>query len=126
MSLTIEEILDAIAPQIPDDARRATFVTLAKQEVSVTAWGDLYEQAVANLVAHKITLSPVASGGGAALGAFKKKKSGEEELEWHNSAASSADGLSSTSYGQEYLRLRDLAIPSFTHSNVDSDVSVDS
>jgi len=117
---TIEEILDVIAPSIPDDATRAIFVSLAKNEVSERTFGDLYNQAVAYLTAHNIILSQGASTTSLGSGSIKRKKAGQEEIEYHApSAGAAAVGLSLTPFGQKYIDLKRI-VSGLRHSNADA------
>lgn len=114
---TIQDILDAIAPQIPDDARRDLFIELASAELDQRTWGKLYSQGVANLVAHQITLQPAGGSSGLASGAIQKKKAGDEEIQYQQVRIDNINSLYSTTYGQEFLRLQKRAVPGFDWSN---------
>ena len=69
---TIEDVFDAIAPQYAteDPARIATFTALAKEQIALNVFGGMYNQAVAYLTAHLMTLADrQLAGGGSSWGA---------------------------------------------------------
>ena len=113
---TITEILDAIAPQIPADSRRDLFIELSEQELDRTLWGKAYNQAVANLTAHKLTLNPAGGSSGLAQTGIKSKKAGDEQIVYQDQRSESPNSLFSTTYGLEFMRLQKRMISSFDWS----------
>lgn len=70
--LSIEDVFFAIAPQYAseDPARIATFIAIATEQVSFGVFGVMYNQAVAYLTAHLMTLADrMLAGGGSSHGA---------------------------------------------------------
>lgn len=105
--MTIEEILTIIAPEIPDDERRTFFIDDTKTLLSPASWDSKYNTAVAYLTAHRMTVL------NSRTGTVKRKKAGEEEIEYF----ASKNSLYSTHYGQEFLQLQKSTISCFSWSN---------
>jgi hypothetical protein len=117
---TIKEFLAAIAPSIPDNSTTDLFIEMAENEVNENIFGTLYNQAVAYLVAHNFTISQGSSTSSISGGGIKRKKAGQEELEYHSpSSSSGSGGLGLTSYGQKFLELK-MQVTMFRHSNQDA------
>ncbi len=98
------------------DSRVDLFLSLAVLEVGEIPWGDLYEEGVFLLAAHKLQLDqnrnqaanqPV---GGGSVGPLASRKIGDVSISFASTGSgSSSDSeyiLKSTVYGQEYFRLR--------------------
>ena len=63
--MTAEQILEAIAPQLIDDAEKANHISLAIQRTNTECFGVNYNYAVALRAAHTLTLKNIALAGGA-------------------------------------------------------------
>jgi hypothetical protein len=105
-------ILQAIAPDLATDARIDTFIALAQDRLSASAWGSLYPQGVAYLAAHMLTKANESAGGGASGlsgGPVINRSAGDLSVGYGAPVGSygSGDGsLAETSYGREFIALR--------------------
>lgn len=98
--MTAAEIVALRAPAYADDSRLSEMITLAEANLSSTAYGDHYNQAVALLVLHWYTKEER----GGAGGPIASEKEGG--LARSYSVTSSAwDDLASTSWGVELNQL---------------------
>lgn len=113
------DILKEIAPEYAgeDPARLNTFITLAENQISQNIFNVDYDLAVAYLAAHMLALSSRNtigndSGGDGLAGNITAKKEGDLSLNYALPAAlSTKDGaLATTSYGIEFMRLRDMHV----------------
>jgi len=108
MSLTIEQTLDSIAPQLAADTEKANHITFAVQQTNLTKFGDNYNLAVALRAAHSLTLKDIQNGIGAGTGGkIISKREGDLAV---NFAATRfvSDGdpyLNQTAYGMQLLSL---------------------
>lgn len=102
--MSAAEILADIAPQFDDlnTDLKTRFIDRAALQCSATVYGDLYDEAVANLAAHNLTLRARASSGGALT--VKRERSRNVEREYHQAT----DGVTSTSYGLRFAEIRGL------------------
>lgn len=108
-------LIDAIAPELASQptSTKEVFVALAREGMSASKWGKVYEQAVAYKAAHLMTMSNVANNplrklnGG---GAITSVKTGGESISFANAGAGASTAeeasWSETSYGRRYLQLR--------------------
>lgn len=115
--MTIAEVIDDIAPEFlnEDPARITRFIGYATLQVSEKAFGDRYDLAVAYLTSHMLSLSGRNSTEGAngAAGVITQKKEGDlsVSLAVPTGITQGNDAtLALTSYGIEYLRMRDMCI----------------
>ena len=95
----------SIAPEFEDvgDTRINFWITETASMVNDDVWGQKACLAKGLLVAHQLTLQ--ARQGRA--GSIKREKVGDLEKEWENNSDSdSSDDLDTTTYGQQYKRLR--------------------
>ncbi len=90
-----------------------SWIALAVVEVHTTRWGILYVNAVAYLAAHMFAMGPgrTTSGGGSAGGAVAERRARNWTLRYRSSgggsgASTSDSGLTQTTYGLAFLRLR--------------------
>lgn len=106
---TPEAYLDAIAPQFPDDARRATFVELATERTG-DSYGTRKDQAIAYLTAHLMTLAdPTGLHSGGAVGPVNSKKEGDLSVGFGQAGGGSSSlnaDLSQTHYGVTLAGIR--------------------
>ena len=100
--MSADDILSAIAPELDsvDPTRRAIILDLADKQTSDDAFKESRDHYVALLAAHMLTLSNRGGDGGVVT----SKKEGDLAISYGGIA--NAEGLASTSYGQELLRLR--------------------
>lgn len=105
---TIKEILDAIASQFPDDSKRDVFIELAEGRSSLCFYGDKYNNAVALLTAHMMTLAdPNGLRAGGVAGPITGKKEGSLSVSFGGQSSNSKDSdLAQTSYGLQLEALR--------------------
>ena len=75
----------------------------ASKECPATIYGNLHQEAIAHLAAHRIAMQYFQTGAIAGA-AVEAAKGGSPSLP--KAGSSSAENLSSTSYGQEVLRIR--------------------
>lgn len=111
-------ILEAVAPQYVGDSRATTFLSLAGNRISAEFFGERYDEAVAWLTAHMLTMADreaaerAAGGAGASSGAIQSKSAGDLSIGFGGAMGSVGRmnpedaALTSTSYGLEYLRIR--------------------
>jgi len=128
MSLTVNQIIDAIASQYSTDTDLANFITLATQRTSETDFGDNYNLAIAYRTAHMMTLRDMNKNGvngglGGAVGNITSKKEGNTSISFGNlnnltgTTGSQTGDLQLTRYGIELLGLIAGNICSFSVSN---------
>lgn len=100
--MTVDATLLLIAPEFTDVAQadREGIAALAALSVG-TVFGDTQELATAYLAAHMLSIRQRAAGAG---GSVKSLKEGDLAITY--GGADMQGALNSTSYGQEYLRLR--------------------
>lgn len=99
---------DSIFSGVSEDVLQ-DWIALAVAELSATAWGVLYTQAVAYLAAHKYASGPGASASSGSLGGSVAERRARNWSIRYNSppaGAGSDGGMDTTSYGREFLRLR--------------------
>lgn len=100
--MTVDSTLLVIAPEMADidSAQRTAMADLAALSVGAV-FGNQQELATAYLTAHMLTVSQRAGNGGA----VKSLKEGDLNITYGDNAAG-GDSLGSTSYGQEFIRIR--------------------
>lgn len=108
--LTVEQILNAIAPQFINNSDKQTFIQLAIMRLSESCYGDNYNHAVALLSAHMLTLTERAKNGGAGSGSagnITSLREGDAAIGY--GVAGNSSGLNSdytqTSYGMQLISL---------------------
>lgn len=101
MSTTFDNVVD-IAPELSsaDEDRVARFIAMAERWLSEDFYGDLYDDAVAYLTAHLLTLS----GRTGVSGSVTSSKVGD--LSRTYGAAVDSTDLDATTYGQTLKMLR--------------------
>lgn len=101
MSLTAEQIFDAIAPSYASNASKAVYLEMSEDRTSACAFGSNRPQAVALRAAHMITLDLGGDQSGSG-GQITGKKEGNLSLTFAGpSASQSDDDLSMTKYGKQ-------------------------
>ncbi len=93
------------------DARVQVFLDDAELEMSETVWDTLYERGAYALAAHLLTLSDkTAAGSTGAPGTVASRSVGDVSVSFVSSGAKNKEDeyFGSTSYGLDYLRLREL------------------
>lgn len=112
MAITWADVL-AIASElsvITSTATQDAILATARVMLDPDVWGDLFDEGHKYLAAHDAKKALQAQTTGGAVGAVSKYKVGPIEIAYQNptaTAGSSSDtDLSSTSYGQIYLRMR--------------------
>lgn len=115
--MAISDIIDDIAPEFlnEDPARVTRFIGYTELQVSQDEFGDKYDIAVAYLTAHMLSLSNRndEEGTNGTSGKLTQRKEGDLTVSFAlpQGLDQSKDGtLLLTSYGIEYLRLRDMCI----------------
>lgn len=100
--MTVDSTLLVVAPEMAavDGAQRTAMATLAALSVGAV-FGNQQELATAYLTAHMLTVSQRAGNGGA----VKSLKEGDLSLTYGDTAQTK-DPMASTSYGQEFIRIR--------------------
>ena len=96
------------------DATRDVYIALAMEEMDSTAWGELYNQGVAYLAAHKmlrmgVGSSGVIGGGAGAAGMVTAETAGKVSRSYGSAASASVtlgeQEYTTTKYGMQYLAL---------------------
>jgi hypothetical protein len=98
------DVINLVAPDVASSRSQSdleTAISLAEKRVSVGVWGDRYRQAVAYLAAHYLAVADKGNN----PGPVTSEKAGSVSVSYGYSQQSS--GLESTSYGQQFLELRD-------------------
>jgi hypothetical protein len=104
ITTTADDVLD-IAPELAGQEPRITrFIEHAKLYVSEAVWGGKANFATALLTAHLV--SSLGGANGAIGGEVKKKKVGDNEIEFAVDMSTNPHELGTTSYGKQYLALR--------------------
>lgn len=99
--MTVEQILETIAPELSTDPEKSNHITLAKQRTSTTCFGVNYNYAVALRAAHTLTLKNNANSGLAgSVGGITSKREGDLSIGFGGQSATGIKGdLGTTSYG---------------------------
>lgn len=101
------------------DATVDYFISLAAGELEAPVWGSFFEQGSYALAAHMMKLAKdsasAGSGGVAPPGAITQVKTGDLQVSYGSTAGGGAsipgdEGLRTTIYGLEYIRLRELVV----------------
>ncbi len=99
---TFDDII-CVAPQFTDQQTRVEKVIVkAEKCISESVWGDKAVDAAALLTAHMLTVFDMLGIGGE----IKRKKLGDEEIEFGINTSDDAHELKTTGYGKLYLALR--------------------
>lgn len=113
--MTIEQILDTIAPQFSTVINRADFITIAIGRISCTMFGDRYNLAVALRTAHDMTVAGVNNGsnGFAYNGLITSEREGDLSRTFgtNGGSANNYSDLLTTSYGNQLYGLIKGCIP---------------
>jgi hypothetical protein len=123
--MTVQQIIDVIAPQYSTDASLANTVILATQRTSEDAFGDNYSYAIALRTAHILTLRDmrkdgVNSGLGGTAGMITNKSEGNTSIGFGSMTGfikNNSNDLALTSYGIELLGLINGNIVGFSVAN---------
>ncbi len=91
------------------DPRLSLFIAQAQRRVSESVFGDYYDDAVSYLTAHLLSREAQANGG---KGFVSSESVGDLSRSYTQTGGILASGYSSTTYGQEYLKLVRLVQPS--------------
>lgn len=111
MALTVEQIMDAIAPAFSGDASRPVFIELATARVAPGFYRAKTNHAIALMAAHMMALdsTTAAEGGrGDEAGAITSKSEGDLSVSFGAASSSVADAadLGQTKYGVQLIGLR--------------------
>ena len=103
MSLTAEQIFDAIAPEYKNHSDKATYLELAESRISSCAFGVNRPHAVALRAAHDMTLNLGSDQSGSGGGPITGKKEGNLSIQYAgpSSGADNGDDLILTKYGRQ-------------------------
>lgn len=104
--MIIAQIIEDIAPELAsiDPDRRDRVIALAENQVGKKVFGDLYDLAVAYLAAHMLSIADRQGRSGQVTGLR------EGDLQIQFGSVSGSGGLNSTSYGEEFLRIRSFVV----------------
>ncbi len=118
--MSIRTHISLIAPQFDElpTALMNEAIGIALLQFATSVWGVLLESGVANLVAHALTLRAkalqLADSEIAAAGAVNAVKTGDLSVSFGATGAATASAgetaLRTTTYGLEYLRLREMLV----------------
>jgi hypothetical protein len=114
MPLSPREIIAVICPELSGSPSLPVYLEMAAEVTSRGFFGNVYNQAAANLAAHKFTVDGSGSsstvntikelGGGAQIASMSE---GGLSVSFAQSGGTAGDSdLNSTRYGREYLRLK--------------------
>lgn len=113
------EIFRLLAPDLAD-AKEDMIIAMRKlcePMLNKERFGDLYDQALAYLVAHRLAYINIIAESGAGsssatAGSLASEKEGDLARSYNSSGAESSyvDNLDKTAYGIEYKRIRDMCI----------------
>lgn len=114
-----------LAPDLQDvtDTMVLAMRDIVAPTISVSKFGDLYDQALAYLIAHKLTVQKIISEQGATAteltaGGIVSEKEGDLSRSYGSKQSNVAggscyiDSLQKTVYGQEFLNIRNMRIVS--------------
>lgn len=109
--MSVSSKLSIIAPQFDVDSRRSEIIAFAELQVNATWFDAKYEWAAAYLAAHYLALNPASGGSTEPGGGFiVSKREGDLSVTYAKPAVSgtnlSDDSLSQTSFGQQFIQLR--------------------
>ena len=103
--MSASAILTVIAPQYDSVTNRATFLSLAAQNVNACLFGDKADQATAYLAAHYITLSAGGLRSGGEAGPITSKKEGDLSINFGSASSDVPTDLTLTHFGQTFIQL---------------------
>ena len=111
MALTVEQIMDAIAPAFSGDASRPVFIELATARVAPGFYKAKTNYAIALMASHLMALdsaTAAASGRGDEAGAITSKSEGDLSVSFGSTSANTSDAadLGQTKYGVQLIGLR--------------------
>lgn len=111
MALTVEQIMDALAPAFSGDVSRPVFIELATARIAPGFYQSKTNHAIALMAAHMMALnsaSASASGRGDEAGAITSKSEGDLSVSFGSTSANVSDAadLSQTKYGTQLIGLR--------------------
>ena len=113
------ELFRLLAPDLAD-AKEDMIIAmrnLCEPMLNKERFGDLYDQALAYLVAHRLAYINVIAENGAGssaatAGSLVSEKEGDLARSYSSSGGSYIDNLDKTAYGMEFKRIRDMCIVS--------------
>ncbi len=103
ITTTADDVTCIALQLVGQETRIEKFIEIAKLSVSESVWGAKANYDTALLTAHMLTVFDRGSGVGNDI---KRKKLGDEEIEYQVSRAEDPHELATTSYGKEFLRCR--------------------
>ena len=111
MALTVEQIMDALAPAFSQDPTRPVFIELATARVAPGFYRNKTNHAIALMAAHMMALDSAAaaeSGRGYEAGNITSKSEGDLSLSFGSTSANTTDAsdLGQTKYGVQLIGLR--------------------
>ena len=123
--MTVQQIIDLIAPHLSSDSGLANAIILATQRTSESAFGDNFSYAVALRTSHILTLRDMNSNGvnvglGGASGSVTSKREGDLAITFGDASSASwstGSDLELTRYGRELLGLIRGSISGFSAAN---------
>lgn len=106
--------LAIIAPDLAVLSNASSALALCESRINRKNWGAVRDQAVAYLAAHLLKMQTRAGSAIGAGGQITSATEGGLSLSFGSNTGSMSDpSLGSTSYGQEFLRLKRETIPGF-------------
>lgn len=107
-------VLTTIAPDLAALSNATQIIALCETRISRKNWGAVRDQAVAYLAAHQLKIQTRPGSSIGAGGQITSATEGGLSLSFGSNTGSMNDpSLGSTSYGQEFLRLKRETIPGF-------------
>lgn len=120
--MSASAILSVIAPQFDSSAGRSDYLIYAELQVTEDFFGDKYDLAIAYMAAHLLTIGTNNSLIGLSTGGIVSKKEGDLSVTFSNTKEKGTDSiLGQTSYGRQFLQLRNSCGPFMGVSNGNPD-----
>ena len=106
--MTASQIMSIRAPQFDASPYKGDYITMARKRVAQAWFGANYEQAVAMMAAHMMTVDSDAGQSGSSGAFVTSKREGDLAITYAspNSGGGAGSALGSTNYGREFLELQ--------------------
>lgn len=106
MSLSPDQIIKAICPELSDSPSLSVFIDMAAELTDKGFFGKLYNHAIANRACHLFTISGGAHGDSVlGMGQVASMSEGGLSISFATNAANHSSGLDTTKYGKQLLAL---------------------
>jgi hypothetical protein len=110
--MSASAILSIIAPQFDSTAGRDNYLAYAELQVTEDFFGDKYDLAIGYMAAHLLTIDTNVALIGLSTGGITNKREGDLSVTFSNTKEKGTDSiLGQTSYGRQFLQLRNSCGP---------------